>query len=175
MTQKGFTVMGRIGAIVTFGLLMLVTQAYCQESPEQGHAHDTKGFALGASAGYVHLSEDDEDAPGLHLHLMKRLNDKDLGQHISVGFGTEAIFADHKHYAAMISVEIYPYRGLVLAAAPGIVWANHDGEWESKYSTHLEAGYTFEIKEYDIGPVIGYSKTDEDEHFMIGIHVGLHL
>jgi hypothetical protein len=175
MIQKYLSVRTRVASIAAFGLLMLITQAYCQESHEHGHMHDSKGVALGTSVGYVHLLEEDENALGIHLHLMKRLGENDLRKHFSVGLGTEVIFADHRHYAAMISLEFFPYHGLVLSVSPGSVWANHDGEWESNYSTHAEAAYTFEVNEYDFGPAVGYSKTADDEHFMIGIHVGLHL
>ena len=75
----------------------------------------------------------------------------------------------------MVPLAIYPWRGPVLAVEPGVEWAEHDGETESVYATHLEAACVFEFGEYEIGPVIDYSKTSNDEHYMIGIHLGVHL
>ena len=51
----------------------------------------------------------------------------------------------------------------------------HEGEWESKYSTHLEATYVFNVGAWHLGPVVDYSWTDHGEHFTTGIHFGVHL
>jgi hypothetical protein len=55
------------------------------------------------------------------------------------------------------------------------VCANHEDDWETQYATHLEAAYVFETGEYDIGPVVGYSISNEDKHYMLGLHVGVHF
>jgi len=130
---------------------------------------------LGLSAGLVHLDGENEDAPGLHVHLSKRLGQEGMVQYLSLGVGGEAIFADHDHYTLMLPFSAYPWRGLVLSVAPGIKWAEHDGEWESEYATHLEAGYALELGEYDIGPIVGFSSSSEEEHYMAGIHFGIHF
>ena len=146
-----------------------------QQHDQAHHGHDTSGLELGISTGYVHLDEEGEDALGLHLHLMKRLSDKGIGSRLAVGLGAETIFGVHEHHTAMLSFAAYPWRGLILSVAPGIEWAKHEGDWESEYATHIETAYVFEIGRYDIGPVVSYSTTDHDKHYMIGIHVGLHL
>ena len=40
---------------------------------------------------------------------------------------------------------------------------------------HERPMYVFEMGEYDIGPVVGYSESDHGKHYMIGIHFGIHL
>ena len=165
-------------AVTLIGYILAVP-AHCEDDhaghTHAGHAHDTSGIEMGLSAGYVHLKGESEDAPGLHVHLSKRLGQDGVFEHLSLGIGGEAIFADHEHYALMLPLSVYPWRGLVFSFAPSIVWAEHEGEWESEYATHLEAAYVFEIGDYDMGPVIGYSKTSDEEHYMIGVHIGLHL
>ena len=96
-------------------------------------------------------------------------------EHLALGVGGEIIFADEEHYALLFPLSVYPWRGLVLAVAPGIEWAEHEGKQESSYTTHLEAAYTFEVGRFDVGPVVDYSISDDDEHYMIGIHIGFHL
>lgn len=96
-------------------------------------------------------------------------------KHFALGVGGEVIFADHEHYAVMLPLFVYPWQGLALSAAPSIIFAEHEGEWESEYATHLEAAYVFEIGEYDVGPVVGYSSSSEDKHYMVGLHFGIHF
>jgi hypothetical protein len=125
------------------------------------------------SAGYVGLEEDD-GAFGIHLHVARRLGDRGLSKGIAIGPATELILGEHQHYTAMLSLTVFPWRGLALAVGPGIEWAEHESEWESGYATHLEIGYMLEIDKYDVGPTIGYSASDED-HYYVGVHAGIHL
>lgn len=139
------------------------------------HGHDTSGPELGLSAGYVHLEEEDEDVLGVHCHLSQRLGNDGIRKHLAAGIGAEYLFADGEHYALMLTIAAYPWRGLVLSVSPGVQWAEHDGDTETEYATHLEAAYVFSLGEFDIGPVIGYSWTRDEEHYMVGLHIGLHL
>jgi hypothetical protein len=167
------------GTIATSTLLLCFTAlpALCEDSHvgHQHHSHDTRGVELGLSAGYAYLDGEDESAPGLHIHLSKRLGQKGIMKHLALGIGGEAIFADHEHYALMLPFSVNAWRGLVLSVAPSIAWAKHEGEWESEYVTHLEASYVFELGEYDMGPVVGYSSSSEEEHYMVGLHFGIHF
>ncbi len=155
----------------------VASSAFCEElhSSHRHHSHDTRGMEMGFSAGYVHLEDENEDAPSIHVHLSKRLQQEGILKHFALGVGGEVIFADHEHYAVMLPLLVYPWRGLVLSVAPSMVFAEHEGEWESEYATHLEAAYVFEIGEYDLGPVVGYSNSSEDTHYMAGLHFGIHF
>jgi hypothetical protein len=139
------------------------------------HGHDLSGPELGVSVGYVHLEEEDENVPGVHAHLLHRLGDDGLRRHFAIGAGAEYLFSDEEHYALMFSLAAYPWRGLVLSVSPGVQWAEHEGDTEAEYSTHLEAAYVFPFGDYDIGPVIDYSWTKDEKHYMIGLHIGIHL
>lgn len=139
------------------------------------HGHDLSGPELGLSAGYVHLKEEDKGVPGVHAHLLQRLGNEGILRHLAVGIGTEYLFAEDKHCALMFSIAAYPWRGLVLSVSPGVQWAEHEGKTESEYSTHLEAAYVFPLGDVDIGPAIDYSCTKDEEHYMVGLHLGIHL
>ena len=75
----------------------------------------------------------------------------------------------------MGTLGIHPWRNLAVMVSPGIIWAEHEGGWESEYATHVEVAYPLSFGKYDIGPVIGYSKTAHEEHTMFGVHMGIHL
>jgi hypothetical protein len=167
---RGATIMATLAASAG----MWCNLAFCDDAHHHDHAHDISGLELGASAGYVELQGGD-GAISLHLHAMKRLGDEGLSQSVAIGPGTEFIFGDHEHYTVMLSLTVYPWRGLTLTVAPGIEWATHEGEWESRYATHVEAGYVFEVGKYDVGPTIGYSASGDEDHYSIGVHAGLHL
>ncbi|MDA0577351.1 MAG: hypothetical protein O3B24_04560 [Verrucomicrobia bacterium] len=164
--------------IVSFAVALCVGTALNIASAEDAHAHhghDLSGPELGVSIGYVHLLEEEEDALGIHAHLMQRLGGDGIQQHLAVGVGAEYLFSDEEHYALMLSLAVYPWRGLVLSVSPGIQWAEHEGETEAEYSTHLEATYVFTAGEYDFGPVVDYSWTADEAHYMIGLHLGIHF
>lgn len=139
------------------------------------HGHDLSGAELGLLFGAVHLEEEDEYAFGVHAHLLYPLGDCPVLGHVSAGPGIEYLFADEEHYALMLTLAVNPWRNLVLAVAPGVQWAEHDGEKEAEYATHVEASYVIPFKDIDIGPVVDYSWTRDESHYMIGIHIGIHL
>jgi hypothetical protein len=72
----------------------------------------------------------------------------------------------------MGNVSIFPWRNLAVTLSPGVTFADHDGEWESGYTTHIEASYGFMVGEYEFGPIIGFADSADDIHYMIGIHFG---
>ncbi len=180
----------------TIMAVLMVSEAAFAADGHACHACAADGIELGFSLGYVHLDEDQEhdeeselddngehdeehetsdDGVALHVHLGKRMGEQGLLSHLSLGVAGEVIFAEHEHYALMGFASISPWRGLLLSVGPGVEWAEHEGEWKSEYSTHLEMGYVFDIGEWHIGPVAGYSKTNRGEHFSAGIHLGIHL
>jgi len=136
------------------------------------HNHHGHEMEVGISAAYIHLDAENESASGLHLHLMRRLKGGEFLQHFAVGLGLEGVFADHKHYSAMGSIGVFPWRNLVVTLSPGVAFADHEGEWETNYITHIEASYGFMVGEYEVGPVMGYAKSAEDRHYSVGIHLG---
>ena len=160
-------------AVIIISLGTLSSTAFCQENHTDAHAgHESSDFELGVAIGYAYLEEEKENGVNLHLHVMKRLSGEGIQKYLSVGFGLETIFTEEEHYGAMVTLGIHPWRNLVFAISPGWEWVKHEGEWESGYATHLEAAYTFEGSGFHYGPVVGYSKTQHDQHYTIGIHFG---
>ena len=161
---------------ITVGSFVLNTAALSEEEYHDAH-HEMHEWELGVSFGYANLKTEGEEGGNLHLHLLKRLEGDGLAQYFSVGFGAEVIVTDEEHYGAMVTLAYHPVEDLVLSVSPGFEWANHEGEgWEREYATHLEAAYSFDVSEnYHVGPVIGYSKTRDAEHYTVGIHIGIPL
>jgi len=157
--------------LITF-ITVLALGLCAQGAPADDHADHDHAFEIGVSTGYTYLDSENESAPGMHLHLMRRLPGDGLLSHFGVGLGFETIFADHLHHAVMGSVALYPWRSLVVTVSPGVVFAEHDGEWENEYATHFEASYGFEWGKFELGPFVGFSQADEDRHYMAGIHIG---
>lgn len=164
----------RVLVAISIGSIGLSTAAMSEE--DHHGSHEGHEWELGASIGYANLPTEGTEGTGLHLHILKRLDGDGIEKYFSIGFGGEMLITDEKHYAAMVTLGIHPWRDLVLSVAPGFEWANHEGEWEREYATHFEAVYSFDISEnYHIGPAIGYSKTSEAEHYTVGIHIGIPL
>ena len=171
--HKKITEFIKVFVVATIGLVGLSSTVL---SEEDHHDHEMHEWELGVSFGYANLKTENEEGSNIHLHLLKRLEGDGIQKYFSVGFGAEMIVTDEKHYGAMVTLAAHPWRDLVLSVSPGFEWANHEGAWEREYATHLEAAYTFDVSEkYHIGPVIGYSKTSEAEHYTVGIHIGIPL
>ncbi|MDH3948341.1 MAG: hypothetical protein OEU74_05205 [Gammaproteobacteria bacterium] len=163
-------------SLIVIALGGLCSTAFCQEKHNDVHSeHESGGMEVGLSVGYAYLKEDKEEGVNLHLHLMKRLSGEGLQKYFSIGIGAETIIADEKHYAAMFSLAAHPTRNLVLSVSPGVEWAKHEGKWESEYATHIEAAYIFEGPDFHYGPAISYSKAKDEQHYAIGIHIGVPL
>lgn len=161
-------------AAIAIGWGGLSTPAFCQEQHADGHDHhEPGGMEMGLSLGYAYLKEEKDSGLNLHLHVMKRLSGEGLEKYFSVGLGVETIFSNEKHYATMVSLAVHPLKNLVLSISPGVAWARHEGEWESEYATHLEASYVFEGSDFHYGPVLGYSRTRDEQHYNVGVHFGM--
>ena len=118
------------------------------------------------------MEPEGEYAMGTHLHFIRRLRGEGIRRFLGFGIGFETIFADHMHYNVMGTIAIYPYKNLSIAISPGMLIVEHHDEYDTRYSTHVEVGYGFDVGQFHIGPVVGYAKSGDDEHYMIGIHLG---
>ncbi len=144
-------------------------------SPEKHDGHESSDVEVGLSIGYTYLKEEKEEGATLHLHVMKKLTDEGFGQYFSYGVGVETIILKESHYGAMVTLAVNPWRDLILSVSPGIEWVKHEGEWESGYATHFEVTYLFEGPRFHYGPVLGYAKTQDAQHYTAGIHFGIPL
>ena len=153
----------------------LTSLAFSQEDTTSHENHAHSDIELGLSIGYARLEEEKIDGTSLHVHIMKRLSDHGIQQYFSIGAGVESILASENHFGAMLSIAAHPSESLTITLSQGIEWANHEGSWESSNATHIEASYLFEAEHFHYGPVLGYSKAEEKQHYKVGIHFGIPL
>jgi len=158
-------------------LLLGCAVATADEHGTHDHAdhryHHHPSNEIGVSLGYVHLDHEDESAAGVHLHYMRRLEGEGVLEHLGLGFGLETIFADELHLNPMLTLGIYPWRGLSIGISPGIMIAEHDGENETRFSTHVEAMYGFHVGDFELGPVVGFAQAGDDRHLSLGLHLAM--
>lgn len=147
-------------------------QAIEHEHQHGGHGGHDHIYELGLSTGFVHMKPEGESAVGTHLHLIRRFQGEGIWRFLGVGIGFETIFADHMHYNVMGTIAIYPYKNLSIGISPGMLIVEHDNRCELCYSTHVEVAYAFEVGQLHVGPVIGYARSGNDEHYFVGIHLG---
>ncbi len=171
------TLRSTIPAFFCIGTLWfaLIPQAFSQEVSSSNEQHEHSDLELGLSIGYARLEEEKIDGTSLHVHIMKRLSGQGIQRYFSIGAGVETILASENHFGAMLSVAAHPTDKLTVTLSQGIEWADHEGDWESSRATHIEASYLFEGEQFHYGPVIGYSKTPEKQHYKVGIHFGIPL
>jgi hypothetical protein len=166
----------RAGTLILLSWGALSSVAFSQEQQSGIHNdHESDELEVGVSVGYAYLEEEKEEGINLHLHVMKRLSNEGIQKYLSIGFGVETIFTNEDHYGAMFSLGIHPLPNLVLTVSPGWEWEKHEGVWESGYATHIEATYVFEGSGFHYGPVASYTKAQDDQHFSIGMHFGMHF
>ncbi|MCF6210717.1 MAG: hypothetical protein L3K24_08635 [Gammaproteobacteria bacterium] len=170
----GLLTVVNVAILVTIGWSSINTLAFAKEKHTEEHSgHELNEMEVGLSIGYAYLQEEKESGLNLHLHVMKRLSGEGFQRYLSIGWGVETIISKEKHFGTMVSLAVHPWRNLVLSISPGIEWAEHDGKWGSKYASHIEAVYTFEGLGFHYGPVVGYSRTSEEQHYTVGVHFGI--
>ena len=138
---------------------------------ESGHNHNHSyenefGIAIGVVPGH----DDEGDNLGLHLHYVKG-----IGEHndFGIGISIETIFDEHKHNSVSILGTYHFENGFTIAYAPGILFAEHDGETEEKFTQHFEFYYEFELEHFHVGPQIDIGFEDNETHYMLGLHFGI--
>jgi hypothetical protein len=134
--------------------------------------HHGPGTEIGASLAWVRLDTEGESAAGVHLHLMRRPGGGGAASRLGLGMGLEGLFGDHSHHGIMGSIGVFPWKGLALSLSPTCVLTDHGGKRESGYATHVEAAHGFAAGRFDVGPVAAVALSEEDRHYMVGLHVG---
>jgi len=122
--------------------------------------------------GLSHLVHENENAPGAHIHLLRKLGSEGLIERFSIGVGLEYLFTDPAHYSAVGTLSFNPAWALIFDISPGILFTEHEGEKEKLFVTHIELTYEFHFHEFGIGPVVGFGISEDDNHYMFGMHVG---
>jgi len=145
---------------------------FAQASDHSGHPHEHSEYEIGISLGMTRLIEEKENALNSHLHFSKKLGNSEIMERISLGAGFEYIFTEHSHYSVLGTISVNPVWALIVDISPGILFTEHHGAKEKLFAAHLELTYEFEYHGFGIGPVIGAGFSKEDNHLMLGIHMG---
>ena len=152
-----------------FFLFIVLTVNLVFPISEHVHNHNHEN-EFGVAIGVVPGHEGEDDSFGLHLHYIKG-----IGEHNDFGIGVslETIFDEHKHNSISIIGTYHFESGFTIAYAPGILFAEHDGETEKEFTQHFEVYYEFELDHFHVGPQIDIGFEDGDTHYMLGLHFGI--
>ena len=148
-------------------LISIISIIFSESKHVHNHSHNNE-FAI--AVGIVPGHEDEDDNIGLHLHYVKG-----IGKHndFGIGISIETIFDEHKHNSVSILGTYHFENGFTIAYAPGILFAEHDGETEEEFTQHFELYYEFELEHFHIGPQIDIGYEDGEIHYMLGVHFGI--
>ena len=148
-------------------LIIFLINFLMSEIHHHDHGHNNE-FAI--ALGIVPEHEDEESKLGLHLHYVKG-----IGEHNQYGIGIsfETIFDEHKHNSISLIGTYHFDNGFSIAYAPGILFVEHEGEDEIKFTQHLEFYYEFELDKYHLGPQFDIGFEDGQVHYMLGFHFGI--
>jgi len=165
MTIKSF-----ISAIAVLSFFIPGELSAGQDNNE--HHHHGHLYELGLSAGYSHLQEENENAAGAHLHFLRRLGEDNGLEKFSLGLGVEYLFTEHTHLSLLGTISYNPFADFIIDFAPGVLISEHENKSELHYITHIEFTYEFDLHGFGFGPVLGFAFSEDDRHYMIGIHFG---
>ena len=148
-------------------LIIFLINFLMSEIHHHDHGHNNE-FAI--ALGIIPNHEDEESKLGLHLHYVKG-----IGEHNQYGIGIsfETIFDEHKHNSISMIGTYHFDNGFSIAYAPGILFAEHDGETEEEFTQHFEFYYEFELEHFHVGPQIDIGFEDNETHYMLGLHFGI--
>ena len=138
---------------------------------ESGHNHNhNHNNEFGIAVGVVPAHEGENNNIGLHLHYIKG-----IGEHndFGIGISLETIFDEHQHNSVSIIGTYHFNNGLTIAYAPGILFTEHNGETETKFTQHFELYYEFELEDFHLGPQFDIGYEDGEIHYMLGLHFGI--
>ena len=136
---------------------------------EHSHGHNNE---FGVGLGIVPGHEGEENNLGIHLHYVKGLGEHN---HFGIGLSLETILDEHKHNAISIIGTYHFKSGFTIGYAPGILFEEHGGDTETKFTHHLECYYEFELDKFHIGPQFDIGIEEGDAHYMYGIHLGIDI
>jgi len=136
---------------------------------DHDHMHDVHKYHLGVGVAAIYLTNEQLLAPGIDLHLLRQLGDK---QNWGLGLGYEIVIKENVHNNISLMGNFHPVKFLAINAGPGFTFGKHDGETEFSPALHAEAVFEFDLNKIHIGPVAGFGIDSEESHFSLGVHVG---
>lgn len=138
-------------------------------SQNDHHDHDHFRNEIGGALGVVYSISEQHTGSGFHFHYTRMFGGK--LSHFGIAPGLEFIMGEDKHYTAHVMALYRPLFGWWLAVGPGLSYFEHD--YSMGFSAHFETGYEFDAGSIHFGPVLEYSWSEEDQHALLGIHLGI--
>lgn len=148
-------------------LFCLVSKSHAQ------HNHHHQRNEIGISTGALYATDHKEWGTGLHIHYFRTLGDHSRW---AVGAYAEEAWFDNSHFSIGAGGRVEIIERLHFGAFPGVTFTKHDHDSDnhnskSKFTIHTELVYDlFHWNKFHIGPVIDYSWSKNDAHFMLGVH-----
>jgi hypothetical protein len=159
--------------VIVFILLGIFSSSNAVNAKDDDHTnkhnHHHSEWELGVALGGVYLISEKEIAPGIHLHILRRLP---KFERFSIGFGLESVFDEHTHFNAAIVGKVDLFKNFSAIVSPGILFLKESNGWSKHFSSHFELLYEFQVGKIHLGPVLEYSYSKYDKHIMLGVHVG---
>jgi len=149
--------------------LLLISIIFTESDHIHNHSHNNE---LGLAIGIVPGHDGESDNLGLHLHYIKGVGDHNT---FGIGVSLETIIDEHKHNSFSLIGTYHFESGFTIAYAPGILFAEHNGEIENEFTQHFELYYEIELDKFHVGPQIDVGFEDGETHYMLGLHFGIDL
>ena len=151
--------------------LALFSEVYAQDEHID---HDHSGHTyykneIGGALGVVFNLQEQHTASGFHIHYTRMFKGK--LHNFGINPGVEFIVGNDVHYTLHFMLVYRPTHGWWLGAGPGITYFQHHEKFD--FSGHIETGYEFDAGSIHFGPVIEYSWAEDDQHIMLGLHLGV--
>jgi len=154
---------------IIIGLLSIGFSQACfsqEGGHEHEHHHDHHNNEFGVANAPVYFLKEKQFSYGLHAHYMRNI----IHTRISVGFGYERIFDEHRHHTLGVVFGYRPIEALSINASPGLTFEG--GSLSPAFALHIETAYEFEVKNFHIGPAAEFAYDPEDIHLSLGLHIG---
>ena len=147
-------------------LFMISSYAYTQEDD---HDHEHHKNELGGAVGVVYNISEQHTGSGFHFHYARMFGGK--LSHFGIAPGLEFILGEDNHYTVHCMAVYRPSHGWWISLGPGLTYFEHN--YSAGLSAHIETGYEFDAGSIHFGPVLEYAWAADDQHAMLGIHLGV--
>lgn len=171
INSYNFDAMKRIFAILLFTFFALLSN-YSQ--PDHAHGgeeiQDHKGAELGLGTGVVFAPGEQETGYGIHLHGIRRLT-----PYLGIGAGYEIIIGDHGHHTVSALLNLKPVHFVEVNMGPGLILPGKEHD-HAEWTLHGELGFPFALtNNLHLGPMVDLGWSPDETHYMVGVHLGVHL